>query len=323
MSGLTVVLGARGFVGHHLCQRLVAAGTPVRATSRHPARARERYPELDWVAADVEDPASLQAAFAGADAAVYLVHQMRADVGDLEEAEARSAQRAIEAADRAGLRRLVYLGGPRPVDGEPSHHLRARLKTGEILRSGATSCVELQAGMVVGAGSESWLIVRDLALRLPVMVLPSWLSRRSQPVGLDDVLVALQAALTLDDDASHAYALPGPEVLSGREILQRIAAQVGIRTLMIPVPVLTPALSSHWIRLVTRADYGVARQLVDGLTSDLVAEGPTFWDRCPSLPRTPFDDAVAAALQAESDGDMSAWGRGFERLARAVSLPAR
>jgi uncharacterized protein YbjT (DUF2867 family) len=177
--------------------------------------------------------------------------------------------------------------------------------------------------MVIGAGSESWLIVRDLALRLPLMVLPRWLHHRSQPLGLADVLTALQAALTLEEAASAVYDLPGPETVSGREILVRIAARAGIRPVMIPVPVLTPSLSSHWIRLVTRADYTVARQLVDGLTCDLVATGVSFWDRCPELPRTSLDEAIRAALAAEPEGAMSAAGRSLERLVRVVSLPAR
>ena len=238
---------------------------------------------------------------------------------DLAEAEAASARNVLAAAERAGVGRIVYLGAPRP-EGEVSHHIHARLRTGEILRSGAPSCIELRAGMVVGAGSESWLIVRDLALRLPVMVLPRWLKRRSQPVALADVLGALQAALHLDDEGSHVYDLPGPEALSGRQILKRIAASRGIRTVMIPVPVLTPSLSSHWIRLVTRADYTVARQLVDGLTCDLVATGPALWDRCPELPRTSFDEAVDQALSDE--GVVQGVGSRVERLARVLSLPA-
>jgi len=321
MSGPVVILGARGFVGSHLAARLHEAGTPIRAASRSPDRARRAAPQLDWIAADVDDPASLEAAFRGADAVVYLVHQMRADVADLEAAEAQSARNVVAAADAAGVRRLVYLGGPRP-SGEVSHHLAARLRTGEILRSGATSCIELRAGMVIGAGSESWLIVRDLALRLPVMVLPRWLRHCSQPVGLDDVLTALVASLQLDEDGSVAYDLLGPETLSGREILLRIAARAGIRPVMIPVPVLTPSLSSHWIRLVTRADYTVARQLVDGLTCDLVGTGSSFWDRCPDLPRTSLDEAIRSALAAEPEEALSAAGRGLERLVRLVSLPA-
>lgn len=322
MSGPVVVLGARGFVGRHLVERLHAHGVAVRAASRSPDRARAQQPELDWVAANVDDPASLDAAFEGADAVVYLVHQMRADVDDLEAAEAHSAQNVVEAADRAGVRRLVYLGGPAPT-GEGSHHLAARLRTGEILRSGATSCIELRAGMVIGAGSESWLIVRDLALRLPLMVLPRWLAHHSQPLGLDDALTALEASLTLDEAGSAAYDLPGPETLNGKDILLRIAAHAGIRPVMIPVPVLTPSLSSHWIRLVTRADYTVARQLVNGLTCDLVATGVSFWDRCPDLPRTPLDDAIRAALHGEPEESMSSAGRSLEQLVRWVSLRAR
>ena len=162
--------------------------------------------------------------------------------------------------------------------------------------------------------------IRTFSGSMPVMVLPRWLKRRSQPVALADVLGALQAALHLDDEGSHVYDLPGPEALSGRQILKRIAASRGIRTVMIPVPVLTPSLSSHWIRLVTRADYTVARQLVDGLTCDLVATGPALWDRCPELPRTSFDEAVDQALSDE--GVVQGVGSRVERLARVLSLPA-
>lgn len=153
------------------------------------------------------------------------------------------------------------------------------------------------------------------------MVLPRWLSTRSQPIGADDVVRALTAAIDDPMPGSAAFDLPGPEVLSARQILERIAALRGMRPLMVPVPVLTPSLSSHWIRLVTRADHGVARQLVDGLTVDLVADGPGWWDRMEGARPEPFDEVARRALDAE-EASVSAAGRRVERWARRVARRA-
>ena len=298
MNRTVVICGARGFVGRHLVRRLTAMGVPVRAGTRSPEAARRADPNTSWVHLDVEDEASLDAAFAGADAVVYLVHQMREVGCNLVSLERRSGARVRQAAERAGVRRIVYLGGPVP-SGPASEHLVARLQTGEALRAGTVSTIELRAGMIIGTGSESWLIVRDLALRLPVMVLPRWLKSRSQPIGIDDVIAALVRAISLDTDRSSFHDLPGPEILSGREILERVAACVGMCPLMIPVPVLTPRLSSYWLRLVTRADFGVAKKLVSGLLCDLVAEDDGFWSLAPDLQRTTLDEAIQRALDAE------------------------
>jgi uncharacterized protein YbjT (DUF2867 family) len=272
---------------------------------------------VDWVHLDVEDDSSLDAAFAGADAVVYLVHQMRDHGRNLVSLERRSATRVRQAAERAGVRRIVYLGGPVPA-GAASEHLVARLQTGEALRAGAMSTIELRAGMIIGANSQSWLIVRDLALRLPVMVLPQWLRSRSQPIGIDDVVSALVHAVALDSDRSAFYDLPGPEILDGRQILERVAGSVGMKPIMIPVPVLTPRLSSYWLRLVTRADYGIARKLVSGLLSDLVSEDDGFWSVAPHLTRTPLDEAIGRALDAESSDLMGRFPALVERTMRIV-----
>ena len=322
MTRPVVVAGATGFVGHHLLPALRAAGYPVRGGTRDPDGARARDPDTDWVQLDVEDPASLRAALRGADALVYLVHQMRGHGADLLSEERTAAQRVLAAAEDAGLRRIVYLGGPAPR-GPASEHLAARLETGRVLRSGTVSTVELQAAMIIGPGSESWLIVRDLALRLPVMVLPRWLARRSQPIGIDDVVTAIVRCVGLDEAGSACLPLPGPETLSARQILLSIAAEVGTRPLMVPVPVLTPSLSSHWIRLVTRADYGIARQLVDGLTCDLVADPDDFWARCPDLEPTPLSEVIAATLRAEAPGSMPPWQLRWERWSQRLSRSNR
>lgn len=314
-----VVAGATGFVGRHVVPALRAAGHSVRCGTRNPARAAATDPEATWVRLDVEDAGSLDDALSGCDALVYLVHHMRGHGDDLVATERGSAMRVRNAAEAAGLKRIVYLGGP-AADDDASDHLTARMATGSVLRRGTVPCTELQAAMIIGVGSESWVIVRDLAMRLPVMVLPSWLGRRSQPVGIDDVVAAITHLV--EHGSEHAcLPIPGPEVVSAKEILIRTARAVDMRPMMFPVPLLSPGLSSQWIRLITRADYEVARQLVDGLTGDLVATGETFWTRYPEVPRTPLDDAIERALDAEPP--MRGWGSGWERLMRKVSLRSR
>jgi uncharacterized protein YbjT (DUF2867 family) len=159
----------------------------------------------------------------------------------------------------------VYLGATEP-QGPPSEHLRSRLEVGRVLRAGGVLALELRAAMIVGNGSASWRIVRDLAARLPAMVLPRWLRTRSQPVAIDDV-IALATGARLPLTRSASFDLPGPEILSYREVLVRTARLFGHRRLqVVDVPVLSPTLSSQWIRLITMADWAVARELVLGLT---------------------------------------------------------
>lgn len=314
-----VIAGATGFVGRHLVERLQTEELELRLGSRDPARAAREQPTHEWVRLDVDDPSSLSEALEGATHLVYLVHGMGHAGGDLVEHERRSAEQVARAAAQAGLERIVYLGAPEPA-GPPSPHLAARLATGQVLRSGTVPAFELRASMIIGAGSQSWLIVRDLAHRLPVMILPRWLETRSEPVYIDDVVTALQAALRLDGP-SAVLDVPGPEVLSAHQILDRVARIVGVDPVMVPFPLLSPSLSSHWIRWFTRADYGIARQLVDGLLHDLVAPDGGIWDRCPELPRTPLDVAIQAALEAEPL--LPRRQRALERLARSVGRRPR
>jgi len=171
---------------------------------------------------------------------------------------------------------------------------------GEALRAGPAPTVELRASMIVGHGSLSWLIVRDLAARLPVMVLPRWLRSRTQPIAIDDVVVALVRALDVPLDANAWFDVPGPETLSGKEILERTARVMGLGApLSIDVPFLTPRLSSLWLRLVTRANWTVAREVVIGLTEDLLAKDERFWALIDHALRTPFDAAARQALAEE------------------------
>ncbi len=321
MKGRVVVAGATGFVGQRLLPALVAEGYDVVGGSRNPGAARRRQPDIRWVHFEVADERCMENALYGADTLIYLVHGMSSHADDLFEDERRAAQRVLRVAEASGLRRIVYLGAPQPK-GRASKHLRARLETGHILRSGRVSTVELQAAMIIGRGSQSWLIVRDLALRLPLMILPQWLSRVSQPVGVADVVRALCRSIAMEGHESICLPLPGPETLTAQAILLRIAALRGSRPLMVPVPVLTPSLSSHWIRLVTRSDYKIARQLVDGLTSDLVCCDKNFWNHVDDMVPTPLDQVMQAALDEENDETLPKWQRRWESLVQGLSRRA-
>jgi uncharacterized protein YbjT (DUF2867 family) len=295
-----LLTGATGFVGGHLYPVLVEAGFEVVCGTRHPDKARKQHPDRHYVALDVYDQRSTLSALQGCDAAIYLVHAMT-DHKDYDAAEERAAQIFSSAAGQAGLSRIVYLGGIRPV-GKTSRHLKSRLRTGEILRMGSVPTIELQASMIIGAGSESWRIVRDLAARLPFMLLPTWLDNKSQPIDISDVTAAICRALSIDAPASAAYALPGQEIMSAREIIERTAKLMGVQPRMLRVPLLSPRLSSYWIALVTRANGHVARQLVEGLCTNLVAADEGLWRLMPNHKRVPFDEAARRALQGEARG---------------------
>ncbi|HEX6837990.1 MAG TPA: NAD(P)H-binding protein [Polyangia bacterium] len=213
--GTILVTGATGFVGRAVEPALVAAGWRTRCLTRNAARARVRRPTLDWVEGDVADDESCARALAGCTAALYLVHGI-GEGKHLRRREVAAARTFARQASAAALLRIVYLGGVAPA-GRASEHLQSRLEVGATLRAGAVPCVELRASMIIGHGSLSWLIVRDLAARLPVMVLPRWLESRTEPLAIDDAVVALVRALDVPLDGSAWFDVPGPEALSGRQ----------------------------------------------------------------------------------------------------------
>jgi uncharacterized protein YbjT (DUF2867 family) len=312
-----LLTGASGFVGRNLHPVLRRLGYRVISGSRNPERARQAQPRQDFRALDVTDPASVEAGLAGCQAAFYLVHGMAGGEG-YAEVERQSALIFRNAAERAGVSRIIYLGGIRP-NGTPSRHLESRLRTGEILRSGKVPTLELQASMVIGGGSESWRIVRDLAARLPIMILPRWLDNKTQPIAIDDVTFALAKALEVQLEASQSLPLRGPEVLSAREILLRTAQLLGSHPKVLRVPIVTPKLSSYWITLVTRADQRISEELVEGLRCDLVAEGEDFWRLAPEYRRIPFEEAARAALLDEQR-ELGLRSRLAEAVIRTLSL---
>lgn len=290
-----MVTGASGFIGQALIPTLQARGFQVVATSRRP---RASADGVLWRTCDLLDPGTLPAAFEGARVAYFLVHSMGSESSSFRQLERKTAEAFVEAAAKAGVERIVYLGGPAPP-GVPSEHLRSRLEVGEILRSGPVPAAELRASMVIGHGSASWQIVRDLALRLPVMVLPKWLASRTRPIALPDVIEALASAADLPLTHSDWFDLPGPEVMNGQQILERIAALRGRRFLALRVPFLSPRLSALWLRLITRTDFALARELVMGLQEDLLPKDERFWTLIDHGPLMSFDAAARSALASE------------------------
>ena len=292
-----LVTGATGFIGSALSRELADRGLHVVAATRQPRKASAQE-GVEWRTCDLLEPSTLDAAFAGVRVAYYLVHSMGSGGSDFGALERQAALAFAQAAARANVKRIVYLGGPAPP-GPPSEHLRSRLAVGEILRSGTVPAIELRASMVIGLGSASWQIVRDLAVRLPVMVLPRWLSSRTRPVALADVVAALCGAADMPLEHSEWFDVPGPETLSGQQILERIARLRGRRFLALKVPFLTPQLSALWLRLITRTDFALARELVLGLKDDLLPRDARFWALIGHTDLITFDDAARHALASE------------------------
>ncbi len=316
MDSRTVLLtGATGFVGGALRPRLEALGLRVRLASRRPPKGP------GWVEFDLDRPETLPAALHGCQIAFHLVHGM-GDGPGYAEREARGARAFREAAAHAGVERIVYLGGVEPA-GIPSPHLASRIETGRILRGGPVPTVELRAAMVAGPGSTSWQIVRDLAARLPAMLLPAWLRFSSWPVYVDDICAALIRAMDLPLPGGSAwFDAPGPERVSHAELIRRVAAHMHRKPRTLSLPVLSPRLSAYWIAFVTRADLPVALELVKGLGADLDPTGPLIWEEMPVFARTGLDETIDRCLAADVGGiaaPQDLWRFVERRLRREVS----
>ena len=304
-----LVLGASGYVGSHLIPRLVERGHEVRASGRRPeALAARGWEGVETVRADALDPGSLVEAFEGIELVYYLIHSM-ASGKDFPELDRRAATHVRDAAATAGVGRIIYLGGLQPRDAA-SAHLDSRRETGEVLRSGSVPVTEIRAGIVVGPGSAAFEVIRDLVYHLPAMVTPRWVDSMTQPIALDDLIDYL-VRLPETETAGGIYDVGGPETLRYRDMLTRFARVIGKRLLIVPVPVLTPRLSSYWLNLVTAVPTSVARPLIDGLRHDLVIDPGADLARSIPLPLHTYEEAVRAALDAERDAEMPArWTEG-------------
>ena len=262
---LILLTGATGYVGGRLLPLLERRGIRVRCMTRRPASLADRVADTtEIVQGDVLDPELVERALAGVDTAYYFVHSMGAK-SDFAQEDREAAHNFAQAADHAGVRRIVYLGGLGNRDANLSKHLRSRQETGDILRSSASQVIEFRASIVIGSGSLSFELIRTLVERLPVMICPRWVSVQAQPIAIEDVLAYMLEALNLADGQSHIVEIGGPDQVSYGEIMQEYARQRGLRRFMIPVPVLTPSLSSLWLGLVTPVYARVGRKLVESL----------------------------------------------------------
>jgi uncharacterized protein YbjT (DUF2867 family) len=285
-----LVAGASGFVGRRLCPALIKAGYDVQAMTRHP----ESYEGGGAaVYGDVHDPQTLQEALTGCQAAYYLVHSL--DSPDFERKDADAAWAFAEAAATAGLQRIVYLGGLGDDDDDLSAHLRSRRGVEQLLGRAGVPVTTLRAGIIVGHGGISWELTRQLVAHLPAMITPRWVRTRTQPIAIDDVVRYLVGVLELPEAADHAYDIGGPEVLEYVTMMRRVAKIQGRKFLVMPVPLLTPQLSSLWLSLVTDVDTQTARALVDSMTNEVVVKDDSIRSLVPFDPMG-YDEAVRQAL---------------------------
>ena len=287
-----LVTGASGFVGRRLVPRLVERGFAVRAMTRNP----ERYlgGSETVVRGDANDPSTLPDVLAGVDVAIYLIHAL--DHPDFEQRDAAAAQAFGAAAAEAGVRQIVYLGGLGADDHKLSPHLRSRREVEKLLAKGGVPVTVLRAAIIVGSGGISWELTRQLVKNLPAMVVPKWVTTRTQPIALDDVVRYLAGVIDHTAALGQVYEIGGPERLTYLEMLQ-VAAEIskGSRVPIVRVPVLTPRLSSYWLALVTDVDVTTGRNLIDSMGTEVVVTDTSIRDLVPGEPM-PYAESVRIAL---------------------------
>lgn len=306
-----LVTGATGYIGGLLAPALIERGHQVRAMARTPGKLdsapwRDR---VEVVKADLTDSESLAAAFEDVDVLYYLVHSMGTSEDFVTE-EAESARNVVDAAKRAGVRRVVYLSGLHPSGVELSRHLASRTEVGDILIESGIETVVLQAGIVIGSGSASFEMIRHLTDRLPLLTAPKWVHNTIQPISIDDALHYLTEAATANVPESRTWDIGGPDAMEYGDAMQTYADVAGLkRRLIVAVPLLTPSIASWWVGLVTPIPSGLARPLVESLECDAVMSEHDIDTIIPQPPGglTRYRDAVTEALR--QDGTASKGGR--------------
>ncbi|MEW2272885.1 SDR family oxidoreductase [Streptomyces griseofuscus] len=309
---LCLVTGATGYIGGRLVPELLAAGYRVRCLARSPGKLRD-HPwagEVEVAGGDVTDAESVRVAMRGVAVAYYLVHALGTGRG-FEDTDREGARVFGAQAADAGVRRIVYLGGLTPA-GVPEHelspHLRSRSEVGRILMASGVPTTVLRAAVILGSGSASFEMLRYLTERLPVMVTPSWVRTRIQPIAVRDVLRLLVKSALMPASVNRPFDIGGPDVLTYRDMMMRYAAVAGLpRRVILPVPVLTPRLSSHWVGLVTPVPASIARPLTESLRHEVVCWENDITRHVPDPPGHPvgFDEAVRLALKRVRDADVT------------------
>ncbi len=321
----THVTGATGYIGGRLVPALLAAGHQVRCLARSPSRFRD-LPWADRVEVargDVLDLASTRAALEGVDVAYYLVHALTSS--DFEERDRRAAETFGAAALAAGVQRIVYLGGLSPA-GPLSAHLRSRAEVGDVLLASGVPTIVLRAAVIIGSGSASFEMLRYLTERLPAMITPRWVRSRIQPIAIRDVVRYLAGCATVPGTLNRTYDIGGPDVLTYADMMQRYAAAAGLRRrIIVPVPVLSPTLSAHWVGVVTPVPNAIARPLVASLKYEVICHEHDIAALLPDPPEglVGFDDAVRLALARIREADVvTRWSNATVPDAPSDPLPS-
>ncbi len=301
-----LIVGASGYIGGRLVPLLQARGHALTLMSRDARPLATRFPDDRVVAADLLDPASLAPALDGVEIAYYLAHSMGGGERGFAERDLRAARNFAQAAARAGVGRIVYLGGLGEDGAGLSHHLASRHETGAELAAHGVPVTEFRAAVIIGSGSASFEILRHLTERLPIMITPRWVGTRCQPIGVRDVLQYLAAAPD-HADVTGIVEIGGPDVLSYGDMMRTYARLRGLRRLMIPVPVLTPRLSSYWVNLVSPVPAGIARPLIEGLRNEVVVRDPAP-ARAFGFSPVPYQTSLEQALDRSDGHDLdSTW----------------
>lgn len=312
-----LVTGATGYIGGRLVPELLARGHEVRCAARTPSKldGRPWRDQVEVAEFDVFDRPSLDAAVAGCDAVYFLIHSMDGEDA-FAERDRKAAANVRDACAAAGVSRIVYLGGLGDEDDDLSEHLRSRHEVGKVLADGPVPVTELRAAIIIGSGSASFEMLRNLVEVLPVMTTPRWVGTRVQPIGVRDILHYLCEVLEVEETAGQVIGVGGPDVMSYQELMQVYAEVSGLgRRLIVPVPVLTPGLSSLWIGLVTPLPPGLARPLVESLVNEVVVRGDTA-DRLMPHETLPFRETVRLALERVQDLDVATTWAGATRARR-------
>ncbi len=318
-----LLTGATGYIGGRLLRVLESAGHRVRCVTRRPEALQSCVaPTTEVVSGNVLDQASLTGTMDGVEIAYYMVHSMGSK-GDFEEQDRRAAHNFGAEAQRAGVGRIIYLGGLGETSGELSPHLRSRQEVAEVLRASGVQVVEFRASIVIGSGSLSFEMIRSLVERLPVMITPRWVNVTAQPIAIDDLLQYLSAALDLTTDAHAVFEIGGPDPVSYGDLMREYARQRRRRRLMIPVPLLTPRLSSLWLGLVTPLYARIGRKLIDSIRHPTVVRDDSARQTFPHIRPQGVREAIASALGNE-DRECAAthWADAYQQEPRGAESRA-
>ncbi len=308
-SRLVLITGATGYVGGRLLPRLLEAGYRVRCLVRDPARLQGRpwLEQVEVVEGDVLKPATLPSAMQGVDVAYYLIHSMSGSA-DFHQRDLTAARNFGDAARVAGVQQIVYLGGLGDPGVDLSQHLRSRQKTGEALREAGVPVTEFRAAIIVGSGSVSFEMIRYLTERIPVMICPRWVYTRVQPISIRNVLEYLVAALETPESRGEIIEIGGSDVLTYGDMMMGYAEVRGLHRVLLPVPVLTPGLSSHWVHWMTPIPADIARPLIEGLRNEVIVRDDIAPRLFPNIRPMDYQTSVRLALaNLEASQVETAW----------------